>query len=291
MNARKLLISGLLTLAAVALLLVPTLRGQGMGSNDGDADDDTEDPKMEVETMTVSYKAGDIECEGYLARPKLGDTGKQKPADGPAVLVIHDWMGMSDVLRKKVEQVASLGYVAFGADIYGKGVRPASPEDAGKQAGKYKGDIKLFRIRLQAGLDALLAQPRVDKKKIAAIGFCFGGTGVLELARTGAEIDGVVSFHGGLASANVDDAKNIKCKVLVLHGADDPFVPEKEVVAFVKEMRGTQVDWQLHMYSGAVHAFTNPAAGNDNSKGAAYNKLADERSWDDMEQFFDEIFE
>ena len=143
---------------------------------------------------------------------------------------------------------------------------------------------------MRAALDVLRSQPQCDPKRIAAIGYCFGGTCVLELARSGADVLGVVSFHGGLSTANPADAKNIHGKVLVLHGGDDPHVPPKEVEAFEEEMRAAGVDWQLVAYGGAVHAFTNPAAGNDKSRGAAYNATADRRSWEAMRVFLTEIF-
>ena len=144
----------------------------------------------------------------------------------------------------------------------------------------------LFR----SGLDELKKNPRVDKTRIAAIGYCFGGTTVLELARSGAALNGVVSFHGGLDSPTPADGKNIKCKVLVCHGADDPFESPADLAAFEKELRDANVDWRLIKYGGAVHSFTQPMAGNDNSKGAAYNERADKRSWVDMKSFFAEIF-
>jgi dienelactone hydrolase len=157
-------------------------------------------------------------------------------------------------------------------------------------AGKYKNDRALMRARVQAGLDALAGSELCDPRKVAAIGYCFGGTSVLELARSGADIAGVVSFHGGLDTPTPADAKNIKAKVLVLHGGDDPHVPRKDVEAFKNEMSAAGVDWQLVIYGGAVHAFTNPAAGNDKSRGAAYNADADRRSWEAMRAFFAEIF-
>jgi dienelactone hydrolase len=230
----------------------------------------------EVKTRTV--------LEGFLAYDTAG------PARKPGVLVVHEWTGVNPYVKQRAEQLAALGYVALAVDVYGKGIRPATPQEAGKEAGKYKGDRALFRARLQAGLAELEKQPNVDPKRIAAIGYCFGGTGALELARSGAPVAGVVSFHGGLDSPSPADAKNVKGKVLVLHGADDPYVPEPQVKAFEDEMRAAGVDWVLVKYSGAVHSFTNPGAGNDNSKGAAYNASADRRSWEAMKAFLAEIF-
>jgi dienelactone hydrolase len=169
-------------------------------------------------------------------------------------------------------------------------MRPADQKEAATMAGKYKSDRDLLRRRMTAGLDVLTKNEFTDARKVAAIGYCFGGTAVLELARSGAGIAGVVSFHGGLDSPRSDDGRNIKCKVLALHGADDPNVSAKDLAAFEDEMRKGKVDWRLIKYGGAVHAFTDWNAGNDNSKGVAYNELADNRSWEDMKQFFAEIF-
>jgi len=236
-------------------------------------------------TQTVEYKQGDTVLEGYLAYDD-SYSGKR-----PGVLVVHEWYGLGKHAKTKAEELAKLGYVAFAADIYGKGVRPQTNEEAAKIAGQYRGDDRLLlRARAKAGLDELKRQALVDPTKTAAIGFCFGGSTVLELARSGAEVLGVVSFHGGLSTPRPEDAKNIKAKVLVLHGADDPFESKEEVQTFQEEMRQAKLDWQFISYGGAVHSFTNPEAGNDNSKGAAYNQSADQRSWEAMQQFFKEIF-
>jgi dienelactone hydrolase len=238
----------------------------------------------EVVSKTVEYTLAQTALEGWLAVPK-GVTGKV-----PGILVIHDWTGVQPYSKGRADQLAGLGYVALVADIYGKGIRPANPKESGAEAGKYKTDRALFRERLLAGLAELKKQPNVDPDKVIAIGYCFGGTGVLELARAGAEVKGVVSFHGGLDSPTPADGKNIKAKVLILHGADDPYVPAAGITAMTAEFNAAKVDWQMVSYSGAVHSFTHPGAGTDNSKGAAYNAAADARSWVAMRSFFDEIF-
>jgi dienelactone hydrolase len=234
-------------------------------------------------TRTVEYRAGDAPLEGLLVQESGG------PAMKPGVLVVHDWMGVGPYAVMRAEQLARLGYIAFVADIYGKGIRPANAEEAGAQAGKFKQDRPLLRGRVLAALAELRKQPGVLTGRVAAIGYCFGGTAALELARAGADLSGVVSFHGGLDSPKPADARAIKAKLLVLHGADDPFVPPAEVQAFEQEMRGAGVDWTLVKYSGAVHAFSQEGAGSDNSKGAAYNASADRRSWQAMRAFFDEV--
>ncbi len=240
--------------------------------------------RAEVRTEVVEYKQGDTVLEGYLA---YDDTIKGKR---PGVLIVHEWMGVNNYVKKRAEQLAKLGYVAFAADIYGKGIRPKNSDEAAAESTKYKTDRKLMRARVKAGLEVLKNHKLVEDRYTAAIGYCFGGTTVLELARSGADVKGVVSFHGGIDTPNPNDAKNIKGKVLALHGGDDPFVPAAQVAAFQDEMRKAGVDWNMVIYGGAVHSFTNPDAGNDNSKGAAYNEKADKRSWEDMNQFFKEIF-
>jgi dienelactone hydrolase len=237
-----------------------------------------------IQTRTIEYKQGDTTLEGVLV---YDDAVKGKR---PGVLVVHQWLGITEYEKTRATMLAKLGYVAFCADIYGQGVRPKDTKEAGVEATKYKTDRALLRARVNAGLAEFKKHELVDLKHIAAIGYCFGGTTVLELARSGAELNGVVSFHGGLDSPAPADGKNIKCKVLACHGADDPFVPVPDLAAFEREMRDNKVDWQLIAYGGAVHSFTQPMAGNDNSKGAAYHKAADQRSWEAMKQFFGELF-
>ena len=236
-----------------------------------------------IKTETIEYKQGDTTLEGVLT---YDDAVK---GSRPAVLIVHQWKGLTDYEKKRAEMLAKLGYVAFCADIYGKGVRPQTVEEAGATAGKYKKDRQLLRARVNAGLETLRKQKNVDTKHIAAIGYCFGGTTAIELARSGADVAGVVSFHGALDSPTPADGKNIKTKVLALHGADDPFVPAADIEAFEKEMRDAKVDWRLIKYGGAVHSFTDWGA-DGSLKGAQYNEKADKRSWEDMKEFCKELF-
>ncbi len=239
--------------------------------------------RAEIKETVVEYQSGGVTCEG------LHVVDSAKAGKLPSVLIIHQWTGLSENEKMRARMLAELGYNVFAADIYGKGVRPQPPA-AGQEAGKYKTDRKLYRERMLSALEVLNKSPQTDPSKVAAIGYCFGGTGVIELARSGAVVKGVVSFHGGLDSPSPADGKNIKGRVLALHGADDPFVPAKDIAAFEKEMQDAKVDYKLVSYPGAVHAFTQKAAGNDNSKGAAYNEAADKASWEEMKAFFERIF-
>jgi dienelactone hydrolase len=237
-----------------------------------------------LRTEVIGYKHGDVGLEGYLA---YDDAVKGKR---PGAIVVHAWTGLDAYTKRRTEELAELGYIAFAIDMYGKGVKAKDAEEAAGLAGIYRADRRLMRSRANAGLEVLKKHTLTEAKRIAAIGYCFGGGVALELARSGADIAGVVSFHGNLDTPNPEDAKNIKGKVLILHGAADPIVPNDQVIAFQDEMRKANVDWQMVIYGGVVHAFTNPESGDDPSRGAAYNEKADRRSWEAMKMFFAEIF-
>lgn len=239
----------------------------------------------EIKTETVKYKAGAVEAQGYLAfDDKVA--GKR-----PGVLIVPEWWGLNDYGKSRAKQLADLGYVAFVADMYGNGLVTEDPKQAGQWAGGLKtGDRKELRIRVQAALDQLKSNPNVDADRTAAIGYCFGGTTVLELARSGAAVNAVVSFHGDLSIAQPAEPGQVKAKVLICHGADDGFEPPAQIEAFQAEMRKAHVDWEMNSYGNAVHSFTNPGADKHGIPGIAYNKEADHRSWRAMIGLFNEVF-
>ncbi|MCE9545509.1 MAG: dienelactone hydrolase family protein [Planctomycetia bacterium] len=237
-----------------------------------------------VRESTVKYQDGDQTLQGFLAWDDAND------APRPGVLVVHEWWGLNDYAKGRARQLAALGYVAFAADIYGDGKSTKDPKESGKWAGEMMGNPAKLRARAVAGLAQLKAQKQCDGKRVAAIGYCFGGATVLQLAYSGAELNGVVSFHGSLPVPTADEAKAIKCSVLVCHGAADPFVKEATAQQWREAIATSSHDWQMIYYSGAVHAFTNPEADGSFNPGAKYQALADHRSWADMRQFFDEIF-
>lgn len=270
---KKLLNQGLLTALSASLLAAGMLvLGQPA--------------EAKLQSKTIDYTHEGKAMQGYL----VYDDALAKPGKTPGVLVFHAWMGIGEHERDWANKLAEKGYIAFAPDIYGKGIRPTNPDEAGKQATLYRSDRALMRARAKAGLDVLSQQPLTDKTQLGAIGFCFGGGVALELARSGAPLTGVVSLHGNLDTPNPADARQIKGEVLVLHGANDPFVPADQVAAFAKEMREAGVHWQMNAYGGAVHSFSDPDAGNNPDAGAAYSPEAARRSWLDMTAFFGHLF-
>lgn len=235
----------------------------------------------------ISYNDGATKLNGYYAAPPAETEAVTDGRPG-GVVVLHAWMGITDHEKSVVDQLGELGYYALAADIYG-GVKPANVQEAGKLSGQYKKDYKLYQQRINAAIAALV-EKGANPEKIVVIGYCFGGTGALEAARGGLPVKGVVSFHGGLSKEAGRANSPINTKVLVLHGADDPYAPDTDVLSFEKEMRESKADWQFVAFSNAVHAFTEKKAGNDNSKGAAYNELADKRSWQYLLLFLKELF-
>ncbi len=236
-----------------------------------------------VKTEAVDYKHGATVLQGYFAWDDSFE-GKR-----PAVLVVHEWWGHGPYARRRAEMLAQLGYLAFAGDMYGKGVYAKTHEEAGKLAGAVRGDRALMRARGLAAVEFMLKHRLAAPGKAAAVGYCFGGTTVLELARGGADLKAVASFHGALDTPMPAKPGAVKAKVLVLHGAEDSFV-NPAVPGFQDEMRAAKADWQLISYGGAVHSFTVKEAGNDPSKGLAYNEPADLRSWEAMKSLLSEAF-
>lgn len=232
----------------------------------------------------VEYHDGTTVCRGWVAYDDA-QSGKR-----PGVLVVPEWWGLTEYPKTRARDLAKLGYVAFVADIYGEGKTTSNPKEAGELAGRFHNDRAALVRRATAALEQLKKQPGVDTSKLAAIGYCFGGTTVLEVARAGVPLAGVVSFHGGLNTPNPAEPGRIKAKILVCGGGDDAFVPDDQVDAFKQEMRRAHANWELITYGGAHHAFTNPDAGKFGIPNIEYNKQADLRSWTAMKDFFAEIF-
>jgi len=237
-----------------------------------------------IKTQTVEYQAGNVRCQGFLA---FDDAIQGKR---PGILVCPEWWGLNDYAKHRAQMLAQLGYVAFAADLFGKGKTTENPQEAGQLAGALKSNRQVLRQRANAAIEQLRNNPNVDPSKLGAIGYCFGGTTAIELARSGADVKAIVTFHAGLDSPNPADGKNIKASILVCHGGNDTFTSEKDLDAFEDEMRQNHVDWQMNVYGGAVHSFTNPGADKHGIPGIAYNKTADVRSWEAMQLFFDRAF-
>ena len=232
-----------------------------------------------MKTELINYES-DISLKGYLAY----EAEEKKPL----VLIVHTWAGKDEFVHKKAEDLAKLGYVGFAVDMYGDGKVGSDASENESLMTPLITDRDLLKKRINDALEHGKNLPFVDSNRVAAIGFCFGGLVVLDLARSGSEVSGVVSFHGLLMSSDINP-NGIKSKILVLHGERDPMVPLEMVDSFQSEMTQAGADWQLHSYGGTYHAFTNHEA-NDPSLGTQYNKDADKRSWQSMVNFFEEIF-
>ena len=232
-------------------------------------------------TSDLEYREGEKPLRGFLAWNEM-QSGRR-----PGVLVVHDNSGLGDHDKERARRLAEMGYVAFACDMFGERTAPADDAERRKAFEEFRAKRLLPRARV--ALETLAAQPQVDPSRLAAIGFCFGGMTVLELARSGADLKGVVSFHGGLAGMAPAEPHKVKAKLLVCHGALDPYVTMDQVTAFTTEMTGAAADWQVIIYSGAAHGFTNSRAA-ASIPGVAYHQASDVRSWAAMRQFFAELF-
>lgn len=237
-----------------------------------------------MKAESIEYRDGDVTLKGFVA------SDDQSSNKRPGIVVMPEAFGLGAHAKGRAERLAALGYVVLAGDPYGNGFEPKDLPEAMKYAIPLRDDPAKFRQRARAALEKLASLPQVDSNRLAMIGYCMGGTFSLEMARDGAALKGVVSFHGGLETQRPAEPGKIKAKILVCHGADDPFVPPAQVNAFAEEMTKSGADWQLISYGGTVHSFTNPEAGRHGNPGLAYNKLTDERSWKAMRAFFDEIF-
>ncbi|MDB5580105.1 MAG: dienelactone hydrolase-like enzyme [Bradyrhizobium sp.] len=233
---------------------------------------------------SFDYRDAETPFRGYLARP-------DEPGRRPGILVVHDAPGLGDYIRRRTDMLAALGFVALAADLYGSGQLASGAETAIAWMRALQADPDQHRQRLATSLEALAGLPFVDRTKLAAVGYCAGGQGVLELARSGAAVAGVVSFHGLLDTARPAEPGAVRCRILACTGAEDPLVPPEQVAGFTEEMGRAGADWQLVTYGGAQHAFTNPAADAVGYPGLAYDGRADRRSWLAMQAFLAEIFE
>jgi dienelactone hydrolase len=240
----------------------------------------------DIKGEAVDYKAGGMTMKGYLAYDE-NIKGKR-----PGVLVVHEWWGQNEYVRKRARMLAELGYTALALDMYGEGKTATHPDDAGKFSSETMKNFPVAKKRFEAAMNFLKKQKTVDPERIAAIGYCFGGGVVLNMARQGEDLKAVASFHGSLAAVKPAEAGKVKAKIRVYNGEDDKFTPKEVIEAFMKEMHEAKVDFQFTNYPGAMHSFTNPEADELGKKFGlplAYNADADKRSWDDMTSFFAEV--
>lgn len=236
-----------------------------------------------IQERLIEYEHDGALLEGFLAYDDA------QAGSRPAVMIAHAWAGRGEFECDKARALAQLGYASFAADVYGKGVFGKDREENANRMQVFLDDRAKLQSRLTAALAVMKAQPEADESQVAAMGFCFGGLCVLDLARSGADLKGVVSFHGLLGAPDGMAGGNIKAKVLVLHGHDDPMAQVDAVVALEKELTAGGADWQIHVYGNTLHAFTNPAA-NDPDFGTVYDATADRRSWQALRNFLDELF-
>jgi dienelactone hydrolase len=236
-----------------------------------------------AQLKAITYKDGSQVLNGLEITPK-----KKKSSQNPGILILPAWKGIDKASKDIAADLAALGYYVFIADIYGEGNYPKDNAEAGKKSGLFKTNYKDYQKRISLALDQLI-RSGANPSNLVVIGYCFGGTGALEAARGHLNVKGVVSFHGGLARDAARAIEPITVPVLVCHGADDPYESKEEITAFQQEMRDTKADWQMIYYANAVHGFTNPEYGNDNSKGAAYNEKAANRSFDHLKLFLHEV--
>jgi dienelactone hydrolase len=237
-----------------------------------------------MQTETIDYRDGNVTLSGYLAYDE------SQPSRRPGVLVMPGGFGLGRNAKGRAEMLARMGYVALAGDPYGGGIEIDDLKQVMERVAGLRSDAAKFHQRARVALDRLLAVPQVDSSRVAGIGYCLGGTFVLELARSGAPLAGVVTFHGGLETSNAATSGSVKAKLLVLTGADDPTVPMAHINAFAEEMTKAAADWQIVIYSGTKHGFTYPDAASRKVDWIEYNKQADERSWTEMRSFFEEIF-
>ncbi len=248
---------------------------------------ETPAPTPEVVGEEVSYTADDVTMNGYIAFDKASSEKR------PGILVVHEWWGHDEYARKRANMLAELGYVALAVDMYGDGKQAAHPEDAQKFAMSVMGNFESATARFNAALETLKANPNVDTDQIGAIGYCFGGSVILSMADAGIDLDGVAAFHAGLQLPVMPKAGTLTSRVLVLNGADDPFVTAEQVEAFTGALEAANADFEYINYPNAVHAYTNPGAtalGEQFGLPLAYNAEADSASWEKMKMFFNETF-
>jgi dienelactone hydrolase len=234
-----------------------------------------------VQTKVVKYKHGTQECLGYFAWDDAKE-GKR-----PGVLVVHEWWGLDDYAKGRAKQLAALGYAAFCADLYGDGKVVEHPKDAGEMSAKIRMNVDDWRKRAHEALEALKAQQQCDPVQLAAIGYCFGGSTCLELAYSGADLKAVATFHAGLPAPTADEARQIKARLLICHGADDKFISDDAIKAFRSALDAAKVKYEFIAYPGAVHSFTVPDAERHGNPGLKYQKAADEASWKKLQELLE----